>query len=334
MYQISLARSVIPIPLLGACVTFAGAAGVASAPAASVRPEVVQQQLQMFGLLPPGEAAVAGQQLRRVFIVGSHDRPLGTISAQRKPGKPPSLSFYGGGARRLKPISTNVSERAWRSIVSRSAGLSAPPKSAPASAAELCVEHWKFHVEIVDPAVRAAPPQIRTSSGGACTAPRTVAYSLFLAELAGKLIRPCRDLSTDETDSISRLLLCAKLEGVAGPAIQVANMLGIVQDLGEGELQSPQAILSDDTTLKIGNRTHRGGLEVLASWREIAQDPLYSGLAVDILRGVTRDRVKMSGRITYADHAGAPLPAREQDVFVWWQRGKDGRMKVASISIE
>lgn len=291
------------------------------------RPQAARQQLETHRLLSAKEAAAAGVQLRRTFIFG-WPGPLGVIVAQRLPGEQPTLSFRRAGGRGANTIRTPISEATWRSIVARTPRGNGSKRPRPQDGEELCVEHWQFHLESVD-AGKGREPQVGRWSGGACSDPEAMAYTLWLAETAARLIEPCVRLSAASADAIGRLSTCSILRGNLESAVQVAGLLQALEDLGVVTNESEDDVLDANVVLRWLGKAFRGPPAVRAVWQTIRADPLFSGIEFDAVRGIDRDRVEVTGRLAYLNKAGAP--AHERDMSALWVRDA-GAFRLLSIS--
>jgi hypothetical protein len=193
---------------------------------------MVCESLHLFGL-PPAEARLAaGEEIRRVFMIGGWGNPIIAVEYRRAPGREPSVSIYGGRDGRLPagdgfpPAVLPLAE--WERL--GAAGRLFDRVLAPRPAADgeilVCADGYGLLVEMTDPLALVPGERLRRKIAGSCPDNPASAYAQELVASAARLLPACAGLEPRWPGNEAMLLRdCMTLAGDRMAAAEVHNRL-------------------------------------------------------------------------------------------------------------
>lgn len=175
--------------------------------------------LGAFGLPTLESRRAAGDQIRRVMILGRSDNPVVAIEFRRAAGAEPTVAIYGPREDRAAGLAQPAYAAAvplaeWERIaeVGRNFDRTLVPDH-PSDVIVMCADGWLDIVETTDLEAEGPDGRLRRRVEGTCARGLANAYARELADTAVRLLPACRGIQGWHDFSPMILAFCAKLGG-------------------------------------------------------------------------------------------------------------------------
>ena len=302
----------------------------------------VRRQRALYDMPPLEQLRDEGVEVRRVFFSQAmewDELDLGALVFERRPGHGPTVRFQlprGRDDQLPEPLVADLTLDAWRDVLARSEGIER--RFVPSTnAQDACLFGWDYMVEIATPAAtEGGTPYLYRRVENACiNASPAEAYVRGLATLAERFFPACGVLRfPEDTEAVSRLPLCAALEGDRIAAAEVRNAIAPFLDFDNAaEAARLYDAFAYDAELDWNGEQVSGGRAVADRWARGASQSSWPSFRITSLRGETGARVRVRGELGQTEARQGPDEQRRAPVEMIWIRGGDGRFQLRRATV-
>lgn len=301
----------------------------------------IRRQREVYDLPSLEQLRDDGVQVRRMFFWRAEEWSewnIGVLLFERRPGHGPTVHFQlprNADGTMPEPLVAELTEEAWREVLARSVAIDRRYVPLP-NDQEVCMSGSDYTVETSDPADREIPATLRRQTTNACTDSGPArAYVLDMATLAERFFPACALLRfPGNTAAISRLPICAWLEGDRLAAAEVRNALTPFDDFSDATEAARLFDAFDMDAELYWNGTRTTGRRAVAEqWARNATQSDWPEFLMASIRGETGDRVRVRAQLDQGERVDNVWRHRRAPVEMIWLRRGDGRFYLRQTTV-
>jgi hypothetical protein len=266
----------------------------------------VRRIREPYGVPSIEEHRAAGDQVRRIFYVGSTGYNRLFIAFVRPRGGDPIVSVHfprRAGGQAEPPLQTALPWAVWQDVLFRSAYFDRDLAALPSrgGSRSICLDGGTYLVEATDPPLsREEPPTLRRAIGHDCEDGLAKQYAAEVERAALPLFPHCARLDPRQYPSpILQLEACRSLRGDRMAAAEVLNDAEAFRAIsGSWDAARLARIFSERSRIDWNGERNEGG-GAAAFWAAHATPAIsVTNISYESIEGESADRVRLTGTLS------------------------------------